>query len=143
MVAVIAMVPGGGIVARPPAPARIVDQVGDWVIPQAPFQAAAAMWGIRFMYGGPPSCERSASGTQTACMIASAPPGVPRNWLGAWFKDGRGIVLSPRLQGMPAWKQQAVVAHEIGNALGSPEQPCHARNVMATCIISPEQLRLP
>ena len=143
MVVAIATGQATAAAGRPPAPSRIIDQVGDWVVPQAPIRAAAAMWGIGFAYGGPPSCESSATGTQTACMVASAPPGMPRMWLGGWFRDGRGIILSPRLTHEPAWLQEAVAAHEIGNALGVPEEPCRSRDVMALCLTSPSQLRLP
>ena len=105
------------------------DQVGNWVVPEAPFQAAAAVWGVQMTYGGPAACEASPPGVQVICMQPT-PGGI----LSEYFLDGRGIVLSPRLKGKPDWEIQELVTHEIGNALGVPEQPCGAHSAMSRCV---------
>ena len=72
------------------APARVAplfeDQVADRVIPRGAFEAAAATWGVRLVYGGPPAAKRF-PGRRQGDLWPS-----PRSWLGEWLIDGQGII---------------------------------------------------
>lgn len=123
-----------------PSTVVVVNQVGDWTIPQAPIIAAAESWGLPWRYGGPASCLASAPGTITVCVTVEHPSvnddtggPWPAKWWSEWW-PGRGIGLAPRLVGAPAWQVQEAVAHELGNALGVPTEPCGVHNVMALCM---------
>lgn len=124
VLALALLAPAGG--GRP----HFQDQVGAWVIPFAVVQRAAAAWGVSVTYGGPPGCHTAG----VICMdtLPASWPGLPGHVLGE--EEGGAIVVSPRLIGSPQARQQAVIEHELGNALGVPEQPCGARSVMSRCL---------
>ena len=123
--------------AAPPATATVLpharvpqvfdDQVIDTVIPFSIFQAAAAAWGSTAVYGGPASCEIAPN---TICMTWVFEPG----WAGYTVRSLSGIFLSPALAGRSRADQQEVIEHEMGNALGVPEEACGAANVMSQCV---------
>lgn len=106
------------------------DQIINTVIPFGVVQQAADAWGVPVIYGGPPGCKNSPPNVQVICMSDTS----SRWYLGEWFINGQGIVVSPRLASLPRWKQVEVLEHEMGNALGVPEQPCGAHNVMSRCV---------
>jgi hypothetical protein len=121
---------------RPPAeglsqPLAFEDQVIDTTIPYARFQVAAAIWGVPMSYDGPANCQTSPPGVEVICMRSDV---LPSTWLSGYWLDGSGIVVSTRVANLSPTAQIEDIGHEIGNALGIPEQPCGAPNIMSQCL---------
>lgn len=122
MAAILVSAPAG-------ASLQFEDQIGSWVVPILAVQQAADIWGVPVTYGGAPACHQ----TWVICMdrLPAAWPGLPGQLLGETV--GHAIVISPAVLSRSPREQVFVLAHEMGNALGVPEQPCGAHNVMSRC----------
>lgn len=105
------------------------DQISSGVVPLADVQQAADVWGVTLHYGGPPSCHEDG----TICMgdLPATWAGLPGRLLGETV--GQAIVISPAVLSRSHQELVFVIAHELGNALGVPEQPCGAHSVMSRC----------
>lgn len=111
----------------------VVDQIAPEQVPQEVVQGMAAAYGLGYRYGGAPACGQghSAAGEQVVCIqpIHQRECGRGGCWSYQFFAGG--IVLSPALVGQPVWMVEEALCHELGNALGYPEEPPTARNCMA------------